>query len=240
MAPGAKLEPSVIVDPRAIAELRTCIQEHERRINEAYFADLFLMIAQQERSNVTAEEIRTKTQEKMLQLGPVLERLNDELLDPLVDRVFGIMLRAGLIPPPPEQLQGEAIRVEYISILAQAQRLLGTTAVERLAGFVGGLSQQHPEVLDKLDWDRLIDDYAGMLGVNPDEVKSEEVVASVRAARAKQQQAAAQGQAMLAATQGARNLGQADMSGDSALARLAGNLGPGAAAVAPGGVEGGP
>ena len=69
----------------------------------------------------------------LLHMEITRERLNDELLDPLIDRTFAIMLRVGLIPPPPQQLQGQSIKVEYTSILAQAQKLLGIS----LEGSVG-------------------------------------------------------------------------------------------------------
>ena len=103
----------------------------------------------------------------MQQLGAVLEALNDELLDPLLDLLFDINLEAGLIPPPPPELQGRELKPEYISIMAAAQKLLSTTGLERVASFVANLGQHDPSALDKLDMDVLIDEYAEALGVPP-------------------------------------------------------------------------
>ena len=206
-----EFKPSFVPPPNAMQYALDAIHDVERRIEEIFFADLWLMISNAEQTQpITAEEVRAKQEEKMLQLGPVLERLNNELLAPAVELTFEIMLRKGLIPPPPQEMQGSPIRVEFISILAQAQKLVGTTAVERLTGFAGTLSQVRPDVLDNLDVDKVIRKYADMLGVPPDMLRPEDAVAEVRAEKQKQQQAEKQGQAMLAATQGAKNLGQTD------------------------------
>ncbi len=110
-------------------------------IDEAFYKNLFLMIAEVgDQPNITATQINTMREEKMLMLGPVLERLNDELLDPLIDRVFNIMLKRGMLPPPPKEIQGMPLRVEYISVLAQAQKAMGIGNIERFVGFVGNLA----------------------------------------------------------------------------------------------------
>lgn len=155
-------------------------------------------------------------------LGPVLERLNDELLDPLIDRVFGIMLRQGAIPEPPRALQGQEIRVEYISVMAQAMKMVGLSSVERLLGFVGNLAGANPSVLDKIDGDAAVDAYAEMVGAPPGIVVGADVVTKIRQER---EQAAAQAQAMQAmqtGAQGAKLLSETDTGGDNALTRMLG------------------
>jgi hypothetical protein len=186
---------------------------------------LWLMMAQTDRRQMTATEVAERHEEKMLQLGPVLERLEDELLDPLIDRVFAIALRAGHIPPPPQELQGQELRVEYISILAQAQKLLGTASVERLAGFVGNLAAVNPGVLDKVNMDAMVSEYSEMLGTNPNLLHPDEQVQQARQARAQQQQALMAQQQMAGMVQGAKTLSETDMEGDTALNRLMGTLG---------------
>lgn len=188
---GGKFEPVVMVDPKAVF-LREEIDTVERRVMKAFYADLFLMFAQAELGQpITAREVQERAEEKLIQLGPVLERLHDELLKPLIDRVFGIMYRRGLIAEAPEDIAGMDLRIEFISILASAQKLLGTAAVERLAAFVGEMSKIHPEATDKLDSDAAIDDYADMLGTNPDLVRSGDDLAAKRQQRAQQEQMAA-------------------------------------------------
>ena len=161
-------------------------QQARTRIEAAFFADLFLMIANDQRAQrATATEIEARHEEKLLALGPVLERLNQELLNPTIDRVFAIMARKDMLPPPPEAMQGMSLRVEYISIMAAAQRMVGIGGIDRLAGFVTGLAAntQNPQVLDKIDTDQMVDEYAEMMGVSPRVVRPDEMVAEMRAAR---------------------------------------------------------
>lgn len=224
MSPAQQFRPSLEVRPEAVNVVELSIREHEQRIKQAFYADLWLALMEQD-GQMTAREVAERHEEKMLQLGPVMERLQDELLDPLIDRVFGILHRGGHIPPPPQELQGVQLRVEYISIMAAAQKLLGTTAVERLASFVGNVAAVQPEILDKLDTDKVVDEYAGMLGTKPDLLRTDEAVQALRAERAKaRQQAAAQEQAAQA-VQGAQTLSKTDMQGDTALNRLLGSAG---------------
>jgi hypothetical protein len=229
---GQTFSPAIEINPAAIQVAEASIREHEQRINSAYFADLWLMMANAEQTDMTAREVAERHEEKMLQLGPVMERLEGELLDPLIDRAFGILLRAGQLPKAPKELQGQSLRVEYLSIMAQAQKMLGTASIERLAGFVGNLAAVRPEVMDKVDVDQMVDEYAANLGVKSNLIVADEQVQAMREQRnqAAQQQAAQQ-QAMVAA-QGAKTLAQADTSGDNALTRLLQGVGGAAGAQA--------
>ena len=165
------------------------IQDVRERIRQSYYADLFLMLANDTRSGITATEVAERHEEKLLMLGPVLERLQNELLSPLIDITFDYAERAGILPPAPQELQGMEIKVEFISVLAQAQRAVAAQGADRLLGTVGSMAQMKPEVLDKLDFDQLVDDYSEMYGVNPKIIVPDDQVAAMRAGRAQQQQA---------------------------------------------------
>jgi hypothetical protein len=219
-AAGARLEPAYLVNPQALPATLQYVQEHEGRIKSAFYADLWLSILDSDRSNITAREVAERHEEKMLQLGPVLERLQDELLDPLVDRTFGILMRSGLLPPPPDDLQGADLKVEYISIVAQAQKLLGVTAIERFVQFTGTVAQIDQGVVDKVDFDKAVGAYGVALGVPANMLVDDETVAAVRAQRAAAAQAQAQGEAMMKASEGARNLAQAPLTDDNVMNRL--------------------
>ncbi len=179
------------------------IVQVQGRIREAFYANLFLMMAQSDRREITAREIDERREEKMLMLGPVLERLHDELLDPLVARVFRIMARNGLIPTPPPGLSLAGLQVEFISILAQAQKSIATAGIERLWQFGGQIGALRPEAIDRLDADGTMDAYADMLGT-PAGV----LVPRATADSARQDRAAAQA-------------GQAALSGLEQAARVA-------------------
>lgn len=228
---GQKFEPAMELRAEAISIFELKIREHERRINSAFFADLWLMMAQSDRRQMTAREVAERHEEKMHQLGPVLERLNGELLRPLIDRAFDILMRAGHIPPPPEEIQGVDLGVEYLSPMAQAQKLLGITAVDRFVGMGTAIAGVSPSILDKYNLDEVVDSYADMLGIPPDLVRADEEVAQMRQARAAAQQAAAQAQQTLQAAQSAKVLSETNTEEDNGLTRMLGAFG----AVQPGG-----
>lgn len=205
-----------------VSELEQKQEQIRERVRRAFYGDLFLMMSQSDRREITVREIDERREEKFLALGPVLEQLNQDLLDPLIDITFSIMDRQGLIPPPPEELQGMPLKVEYLSVMAQAQKLVGISTVERFAGFVGNLvaHTQNPAVLDKVDMDQMVDVYGDLTSVPPGIIRPDEDVAMIRQERAKAQQAQAAAQNMQQMAASARDLSQADLEKDSALTRI--------------------
>jgi len=203
-----------------LSELRDQMTEKENLIQRAYYEDLFLMLANSDRRQITATEVNERREEKLLGLGPVLERLNQDLLDPLIDIAFLIMDRQGLLPEPPEELQGSSLKVEYISIMHSAQKLAGLSGIERFTAFVGQMAEYRPEVLDKIDTDQIVDEYADITGVPPNIVVADEIVQQIREARAQAEQAAAQAEQASIQAGTVKDLSQANLEDDSALARL--------------------
>lgn len=203
------------------------------QINRTFYADLFTMIAGMDNRDMTAREVAERHEEKMLMLGPVLERLETELLTPFLNRVFMILDRRGMIPPPPDVLKGQALKFEYISLLAQAQQMVGLVAIDRLVGFVGQVAGANPSVLDKLDFDECVDQYAQKLGAPARVVRGDEVVAEMRQQQAAQaaqmREMAAMQQAAQTAetgTKAVKDLADAPMqNGGSALDALVGGGG---------------
>jgi hypothetical protein len=189
------------------------IQDCRERVRGAFYADLFLMLANATDTRMTATEVAERHEEKLLMLGPVLERLHNELLDPLIDSTFTHMVTAGLIPPAPEELQGMDLSVEFVSMLAQAQRAIGTNSVDRFVGNLGAVAAFKPDVLDKFDADQWADIYSDMLGVDPSLIIADKNVAMVRDARAKAQAAQAQAAAMQQQSQTVKNMAQAPTGG---------------------------
>src|SRR5581483_3407204 len=169
------------------------IQDVRQRINQAFYADLFLMISNdQRRMPVTAREIAERHEEKLLMLGPVLERLHDEMLAPLIDITFARIIRAGLLPQPPREMQGQDLKIEFVSTLAQAQKAVGLASFDRLLGTMALVTQasQRVDIWDKVDLDEIVEKYSDMLAIDPAVLVADEKVAFVRAQRAQAQQAA--------------------------------------------------
>jgi hypothetical protein len=194
------------------------IQDVRTRVNSAFYADLFLMLANSTDVRMTATEVAERHEEKMLMLGPVLERLHDELLDPLIDRTFTRMIEANLVPPAPPELQGQELNVELISMLAQAQRAIATNGVDRFVGNLGAIAQMKPEILDKFDQDAWADRYSDMLGVDPELIVPGDQVALIRQQRAMQQQQMAQAQMAEQQAKAAHALGKTPTQGGESTA----------------------
>lgn len=191
-----------------LGAMQAKISESEHRIKRSFYEDLFLMLSNTDRRQITAREIAERHEEKLLMLGPVLERLHTELLDPLIDRTFNLMQRGGILPPPPEELSGVALTVNYVSVLAQAQRMLSVDGIQQLAAFTGEMAQIWPEARHKFDASQAVDEYSEALGVNPIIVRPDEEVKVIL----QQEQEAAQAQAQQAQNESMMNM--ASQAGD--------------------------
>lgn len=200
-----------------LSHLLADIGDVRERIKGSFYADLFLMLANGNNGQMTATEVAERHEEKLLMLGPVLERLHNEVLDPLIEMTFERMMEAGIVPPPPEELQGQELNVEFVSMLAQAQRAIATNSIDRFVGNLGAVAGMKPEVLDKLDADRWADAYADMLGIDPELIVPSDKVALIRQQRAQAQAQQAQAAQMAQGADMAHKLSQADTGGQNAL-----------------------
>jgi len=193
------------------------IQDVRHRIDASFYADLFLMISNQNNPNMTATEVAERHEEKLLMLGPVLERLQNELLSSLINITFDHMMEAGVLPTPPEALQGQDIKVELVSMLAQAQRSVGNNSIDRFVGNLGAIAQYKPEVLDKFDADQWADIYSSALGIDPSLIADDETVAQLREQRAQAQAQAQQAAEMNQHADTAKKLASANTGDKNAL-----------------------
>jgi hypothetical protein len=213
--------PAYEINPN-FAAIGSEIREVQIAIRECFFEDLFLMLANTDRRQITATEVVERHEEKMLMVGPVIERIQPELLDRAIDRTYDIMDEVGLLPDPPSELHNMELEVEYISLLAQAQKMMGITAIEQTAGFVGNLAAVKPEVVDKFDADEAVDQYADMVGISPKIIVANKDVREIRRARAQQEQMMQQAEATERSIAGAKTLSEIDMGENNALTNLLG------------------
>ena len=189
------------------------IADVRQRVQSAFYADLFLMVSQQSQ-NMTATEVAERHEEKMLMLGPVLERLQNELIDPLIEITFDAMVRAGILPPPPDAIADQDINVVLVSILAQAQRAIGVNSIDRFVGALASVAQVKPEVLDNFNGDKWAEIYADSLGIDPRILMNPEEVAAIRQQRMEQQTQAQQLHQMEQGAGIAKSLAQAQSLSD--------------------------
>lgn len=188
--PNSGVRPVYQVNSELNAQ-QAMIEQTKKDISDAFYVDLFQMLKNIDRAQITAREIAERHEEKLLQLGPVLINLEREQLNPIVERVFGILLRNGMLPPPPKELQGQDLNVEYISPLAMAQKMIEAQSIERTVGFIGNLATVKPEVMDLLDTDEAARIHSRLGGSPAKIIRSKEVVDQIRQGREKQMKAQA-------------------------------------------------
>lgn len=178
-------------EPRLdISHLMIDIQDIRERIRNSYYTPLFSLFANLDKGQMTATEIAARNAEKLLLLGPVVARLIDEEFSPLIELVFARMVETGILPPPPPEMHGVTLDVEFISPLALAMRAVGANTADRFVQSLGQVFLMKPSVADKLDEDEWADAFADLIGLDPTMVVADDKVALVRKARAQQMQQA--------------------------------------------------
>lgn len=219
--PNAGVRPAYQINPD-INDIRVTIEDTKQSIGKFFYTDMFLMMQGDTRSGVTAREVVERHEEKLLMLGPTLERIENEMLDPLIDITFNYLNDMGVLPPPPKELQGMDIKVEYISTLAQAQKMVGMTAINQVTQFAGGLSAVKPDILDVLNLDEMLIEYAEDAGISARGYRTKAEVDAIRAERAQAQQQQQQAEQMMSMVQGAKTLSDTQVNNNSALDALLG------------------
>jgi hypothetical protein len=173
-------------------ELGLGLQMEEQRrqaVREAFYASLLLLANQPGR---TATEVLALQEEKLRLMGPHLGRVQSEFLDPLIGRVFGILLRAGALPPvPPALREAPALDVAYVSPMSRAQRSGEAVAVLRTMELAGGMAALDPGVVDNLDGDQAFRIAAEANGLPASALRTPEQVVAVREQRQAMQALAA-------------------------------------------------
>ena len=182
--------------------------EEQRRqaISQIFHVDQLLIT---ENRNMTATEVVQRNQEKMRILGPVLGRLQSELLQPMIIRIFNIMLRNGLFPEAPEILLNQEVDVEYVSPMALAQRGEELNSIVKGLELFGNISQLAPTTLDYIDPPGLIKNLIKILGLPATMIRSDEEVQQIAEEKAEAQNQQMQMQQNLAESEMARNVAPA-------------------------------
>ena len=163
--------------------------EEQRRnsIRNAFYVNQLMM---QNGPQMTATEVIQRNEEKMRLLGPVLGRLQSELLKPLIDRAFAILMRRNLFAQAPDFLSGQDIEIEYVSPLAKAQKSTELSSIMRAIEIMGSLSNVAP-VFDHINMDKLVRHLTSIVGVPQKILKPQAEINAERqeqAAQAEQQQ----------------------------------------------------
>ena len=206
--------------PPSLESFIEAINTIKKSIDAYFFTDLFSMFANLDRKNITAEEVMRREQERIMLMGPILNTLDEEMLSPVIELTYEIMQENGLLPPAPPEIQGADIKVQYISIMAQAQRSLGVTNIERLIGIVGAVMGMEPGVVDVFKWDGAMRDTAEMIGILAKHTNDDDEIARIRQDKITQQNMTIAMQAAASGADTAKTLSETEMDKDSALDRV--------------------
>jgi hypothetical protein len=228
---GGGLRPVFEVRP-PVQEMRFDIKEVEARIDNAFMLDLFLAITNQDGVQPKNQlELMQVNEERLLQTGPVLERVHNEWLKGVVDRVSSQLVKQGKVPPAPEEIAGQKLKLKFVSPLAKAQESAKVSSIERVWSFAGNISQlkQDPSVMDKLDADQTIDEYADAVGDPASIIRGDDEVLEMREQRAQAAAEAQQQEGMALAAEGiggmadaAKTMSETDTAGQNLLTDMAG------------------
>lgn len=170
-----------------LSGINLSIESAKTDIKTAMLYNLFNAVLNSDK-RMTATEVEKVSSEQMVQLGPVLNNITGEFLSPTIITTYNYADKMGALPPPPPELEGAELGIEYISMLAMAQKSVELSAALDFTQFVGMVSSYEPAAKKKLDVYALIDDYADKRGVNPKIVNSNEEVAEMNKAEAAQRQ----------------------------------------------------
>ena len=208
---GTQMTAYPLVPPNAkpYEGIMMLVQEKVQSIGDSFYNNLMAMLTSQTHPQMTAREIAERHEVKLLLLGPVLEQFHGEVLNVLTKRCFGICLRNGLLPPMPEEITEDDLKVNFVSLLAQAQKMAAMPAVEQTLGLVGNLAAVYPEILDNINADEAIRLAADIKGTPEKMMRSEEEVEELRRQRAEAQQQQMQAQQMAAMAQPAKDMAEA-------------------------------
>lgn len=225
LADNSGARPIYTVNP-PLGEMTQDLRDIQVRIRETFHNELFQMISQLDTVR-SATEIDARMEEKLVLLGPVLERFENEGLDPGIERVYGIMEEEELLPEVPQSLVdlGAEIEIQYVSIMSAAQSAVGTAPTERLLQVIGNIGQIWPESKLIPNIPELLNDYAIDIGVKQKNLHTKDQVRSMIDGMNQQDQQQQQLDQAGQGAQAAKLLSETEVGGGAnALQRILGGV----------------
>jgi hypothetical protein len=219
--PNAGVRPAYQIDPRLDSFIQS-IQNLHDRIDAHFYVNIFRMMTTYDKTNMTATEVAQREQENVMMMGPLLNRVNSEMLGVFLERLFAVMDRNGLFPEPPEEIQGQDLKIEFVSILAQAQKAITGVSIDRTLARVQNIAQVKPDVLDVFNFDEVAREYADIEGVPARLIVDEQVIAAIREQRAQAEQMMQMGEMANQGADVAKKLSDAKTDEKSILTRAIG------------------
>lgn len=217
--PNAGLTPAYQINP-SLESFIELINDTKRSIDKHFYTDIFTMLASMDKTNMTATEIAAREREIIMLMGPILNQLDEEMLTQVMELVYGIMDDGGLFPEAPAEIEGQEIKIQYISILAQMQRRVGIDAVQSVVGYVGTIAEVAPGATDVINWDASVREVAKMEGSPENILNDPAAVDEIRKDRKQLEQAQQALQASEIAAKTGKTLSETELGKGSALDTL--------------------
>lgn len=209
--------------PLRLDFMREDIEDVRRRIQRSFYVPQFQALTMlSDSTQRTVSEIAGRQAESLSMLGPATQRLQEGIDEPLLERVVERIFELNLMPPPPPELQGQPLQIDFIGPLAQALKMVAAQNTDRFVFGLGTVAAMKPEVVDKFNADGWADFASDTYGVDPDLIVAGKDVVLIREARAKAMAAKEQAAMMPQLGRGAKDLAAASLEGENALTALTG------------------
>jgi len=192
---GGAREPVRYLEHRGRFDISEAVVETRTRKVEKAFHSEIIQAFQDPR--MTATQVLELARLSQRILSPVLGRMQVELLEPMIERVYGIISRSGGFPPPPSVIEGQDIQVDYVSPVARAQKASDSQAILDSFQAAAAVAQLEPGVMDNVNLDEAIRQVFSGNGVSPNIMRSRGEVLKIRQAQAAMMQQQQQQQQQL-------------------------------------------
>jgi len=217
---GDGLSPIYQIPPQVIVPLENLLEAKRTSIKKQFFNDLFAMILNTAERGRTATEVNELKEEKMVLLSPLLEQVHSALRQ-IMSWIFTECYERGIIPPAPEQIQGANLEIEFVSMLAQAQKAVKISGMERFTTFTINLANAiDPTLVMKLNGSQIIDDYADYVNIPPEHLNSTEEWQKQKEIKKQKEEQAENMQQLKEGSEMIKNVGGVDAFGGEMLERL--------------------
>lgn len=174
-----------LVSPNNLNYSDAKMEQKRQMVRLIYFNDLLELVEGPDR---TAFEVAKLIERKLRLLGGSYGQLQAEYFNRMFDRLHNVVLESRYLPPPPQVLWGQELKIDYLSPLARAQQQSASQGIVEAAGFVSQVMTFYPPIVDIADWDEAGRQVLESRGVSPKIILPPEEVAKMRQARAQEQQ----------------------------------------------------
>lgn len=216
---GRGLSPIYEVNPRVL-EVDSIIEKLKESIKEIFYNDLFAMILNTAERSRTATEVNELKEEKMVLLSPLLQQIHNGL-NQVMDWVFTECVRLNILPEPPIEIMGSNMEIEFVSTLAQAQKAVKISAMERFTTFTVNLAQTlDPSLKMKLNASKIVDDYADYVNISPEQIVPDYEVEKIKQKLEEQESQEKAVNQMKTGSEIIKNIAGTDSFGSELLAKI--------------------